>query len=82
MYFFSQPILHMFKQNTHQMKIFEIYSNVIFLFSLMKMEYSVFKWKRRKMAAEICSARAGLYKSWHCFRRMCSFSLFKNKGIL
>ena len=40
------------------------------------------RWKRRKMAAEICSARAGLYKSWHCFRRMCSFSLFKNKGIL
>ena len=29
------------------------------------------------MAAEICPARAGLYKSWHCFRRMCSFSLFK-----
>ena len=24
MYFFSQPILDMFKQNTHQMKIFEI----------------------------------------------------------
>jgi hypothetical protein len=34
------------------------------------------------MAAEICSARAGLYKSWQCFRRMCAFSLFKNKEIL
>jgi hypothetical protein len=21
-------------------------------------------------------------KSWQCFRRMCAFSLFKNKGIL
>jgi hypothetical protein len=28
------------------------------------------------------SAREGLYKSWQCFRRMCAFSLFKNKGIL
>ena len=34
------------------------------------------------MAAEICLAWAGLYKSWQCFRRMCAFSLFKNKGIL
>ena len=32
--------------------------------------------------AKICSARAGLYKSWQCFRRMCAFSLFKIKGIL
>jgi hypothetical protein len=31
------------------------------------------------MAAEICSARAGLYKSWQRFRRMCAFFLFKNK---
>ena len=34
------------------------------------------------MVAEICLAWAGLYKSWQCFRRMCAFSLFKNKGIL
>jgi hypothetical protein len=27
------------------------------------------------MAAEICSAPAGLYKSWQCFRRMCVISL-------
>ena len=35
--------------------------------------------KYPKMAAQ---ARAGLYKSWQCFRRMCAFSLFKNEGIL
>jgi hypothetical protein len=48
----------------------------------MKMGYSGFKVEEKKMAAEICSALAGLYKSWQCFRRMCAFSLFKNKGIL
>jgi hypothetical protein len=34
------------------------------------------------MTAEICLARAGLYKSCQGFRRMCAFSLFKKKGIL
>jgi hypothetical protein len=48
------------------MKRFEQISDdfiiIIFLFCLIKIEYSVFK-VEEKMTAEICSARAGLYKS-------------------
>ena len=46
------------------------------------MEYSVFKVEEKKDGRRNLFARAGLYKSWQCFRRMCAFSLFKNKGIL
>ena len=47
------------------------------------MEYSVFKVEEKKDGRRnLFGTAAGLYKSWQCFRRMCAFSLFKNKGIL
>ena len=54
---------------------------LLFFFYLIKMEYSVFKVEEKKDGRRNLFARAGLYKSWQYFRRMCAFSLFKNKGI-
>jgi hypothetical protein len=45
------------------------------------MEYSIFKVEEKKDGRRNLFARAGLYKSWQCFRRMCAFSLFKNNSV-
>ena len=48
----------------------------------MKMEYFVFKVEEKKDGRRNLFGTGSLYKFWQCFRRMCVFSFFKNKGIL
>ncbi len=54
------------------------------IFVVMKMEYFIFKVEEKKDGREYRNlfGTGSLYKSWQCFRRMCAFSLFKNKGML
>ena len=52
------------------------------IFVVMKMEYFIFKVEEKKDGRRNLFGTGSLYKSWQCFRRMCAFSLFKNKGML
>ena len=48
----------------------------------MKMEYFIFKVEEKKDGRRNLFGAGSLYKSWQCFRGLCAFSFFKNKGIL
>ena len=48
----------------------------------MKLGYFVFKVEEKKDGRRNLFASGSLYKSWQCFRGLCAFSFFKNKGVL